>query len=234
MKKLKTNAELRQTARGALSGRYTEIIPYVLYYVVMTSLITGWTSILPYDDTLFMLLIFTLADIVSTAILSIFEFGFLKIFMQICCKKFLKNGLLFSGFSNNPARTVKVSVLLSLLLCICMLPHHLYYYMNSELSISLYFGLAIAGMLVYYIIALSFSQCMYLLVDFPTLEFSEIVMLSRKLMKGQKLRYLGLQISFLPLYLLGFLTCGVGLLWIMPYHYSANTCFYLNLVASKE
>ena len=50
MKKLKTNAELRQTARGALSGRYTEIIPYVLYYVVMTSLITGWTSILPYED----------------------------------------------------------------------------------------------------------------------------------------------------------------------------------------
>lgn len=234
MKKLKTNTELRQIARGALSGRYTEIIPFVLCYAVLTSLITGWTSILPYDDTIVALLLFTLADIATTAILSIFEFGFLKLFMHICCKKPLKNGLFFTGFSCNPSRTVKVSVLLSLLLCICMLPHHLYYYMHSEISAMLYYGLAIAGILVYYIASLFFSQCRYLLVDFPSLDFSEIIMLSVKLMKGQKLRYLGLQLSFLPLYLLGFLTCGVGLLWIMPYHYSANTCFYLNLVSSKE
>lgn len=48
-------------------------------------------------------------------------------------------------------------------------------------------------------------------------------------MKGRKLRYFLLQLSFIGWWLLGILTLGLGFLWIIPYMLQTNTQFYLNL-----
>ena len=53
--------------------------------------------------------------------------------------------------------------------------------------------------------------------------------IERNLMKGRKLRYFLLQLSFIGWWLLGILTLGLGFLWIIPYMLQTNTQFYLNL-----
>ena len=67
-------------------------------------------------------------------------------------------------------------------------------------------------------------------------DLDEIIRMSRWLMKGRKMRLFYLHISFVPLYLLSILPCGLGFLWTLPYAEESFTCFHLNLtsVAASE
>jgi hypothetical protein len=53
-------------------------------------------------------------------------------------------------------------------------------------------------------------------------------------MKGNKGRFIYLLVSFIPLFLLGMLTCCVGFLWIIPYMQATLAQFYLDLVQNKN
>ena len=48
-------------------------------------------------------------------------------------------------------------------------------------------------------------------------------------MEGNKLRLLYLQLIFLGFYLLAVLSCGIGLLWLMPYMQQTMVSFYLDV-----
>lgn len=52
---------------------------------------------------------------------------------------------------------------------------------------------------------------------------------SKAMMKGQKLNYLFLQLSFLGWYLLVLVTFGLANFFVLPYHTTANVLFYENL-----
>ena len=53
-------------------------------------------------------------------------------------------------------------------------------------------------------------------------------------MEGNKLRLLYLRLSFLGFYLLAVLSCGIGLLWLMPYMQQTMVSFYLDVQDVKE
>ena len=53
---------------------------------------------------------------------------------------------------------------------------------------------------------------------------------SKELMRGQKMRLFILDLSFLGWVLVGFLTLGIGFLWITPYTTATRTAFYNDLV----
>lgn len=53
---------------------------------------------------------------------------------------------------------------------------------------------------------------------------------SRELMDGHKGRLFALDLSFIGWYLIGFLTLGIGFLWITPFTTAARTAFYNDLV----
>ena len=50
------------------------------------------------------------------------------------------------------------------------------------------------------------------------------------MMKGSKGRLFYIDLTFVPLMLLCVLTCGIGLLWLMPYMQATKANFYLDLV----
>ncbi|MBQ7571185.1 MAG: DUF975 family protein, partial [Bacteroidaceae bacterium] len=54
---------------------------------------------------------------------------------------------------------------------------------------------------------------------------------SMRLMKGHKMDYFLLQLSFLGWYILVFLTLGIGALWLAPYVNAATAHFYESLKA---
>lgn len=56
---------------------------------------------------------------------------------------------------------------------------------------------------------------------------------SRELMDGHKGRLFALDVSFIGWYLIGFLTLGIGFLWITPYTTAARTVFYNDLIGGS-
>lgn len=73
----------------------------------------------------------------------------------------------------------------------------------------------------------------FLLLDYPNLSVTEIWKRSAQLMKGNRLRYIGLQFSFFPWILLCLCSLGIGMLWITPYMTATISAFYLDLVQKQ-
>lgn len=84
------------------------------------------------------------------------------------------------------------------------------------------------------LLGLIYSQAYYLMWDFPSCSVGELLKKSRLLMHGHKGRLFYIQVCFIPLILLGVLTCGIGMLWIMPFLCAVQTEFYLDLVTKRH
>jgi uncharacterized membrane protein len=96
---------------------------------------------------------------------------------------------------------------------------------------ALIFALAI-GLIINVYVSLVYSQSFFILHDFPDRSVKEILSASRHLMKGSKFRLFYLNVTFLPLYLLGCITLFVPLLWISVYRYATTCAFYQDLIAN--
>lgn len=84
--------------------------------------------------------------------------------------------------------------------------------------------------LVYCIwIGLMYSQISFILVDNPELDIIDTMRRSRTLMKGNKWRFLLLDLSFIGWILLGILTLGIGYLWLLPYIHTTVSAFYCEI-----
>ena len=57
---------------------------------------------------------------------------------------------------------------------------------------------------------------------------------SQRLMSGHKMQLFLLDLSFIGWYLLGFLCCGIGIFFVMPYTHAARAAFYCELVADPN
>lgn len=82
----------------------------------------------------------------------------------------------------------------------------------------------------------SFSYAMtpFILADKPELSANEAIELSMKMMDGHKLDLFILYLSFIGWYLLSILTLCIGMLWVMPYQYTATAAFYEDVKAEYE
>jgi len=77
--------------------------------------------------------------------------------------------------------------------------------------------------------AYSYSMSFYIMNDNPELTADEAINQSMKMMDGYKMKLFLLDLSFILWYLAGIITLGIGLLWVIPYHYSARAAFYVEL-----
>lgn len=84
---------------------------------------------------------------------------------------------------------------------------------------------------------LSYSFVYLILAADPQLPAREVIATSKKLTEGYKWQIFKLYCRFVGWFLLGFLTLGLGFLWVIPYFNQALTQLYLNskdaLVAGK-
>lgn len=77
----------------------------------------------------------------------------------------------------------------------------------------------------------SYSMAFYLSYDHPDWDWKQCIDESRRLMNGYKWKLFVLDLSFIGWYIVGSLACGVGVLWVYPYHQMARTEFYQELTA---
>lgn len=70
--------------------------------------------------------------------------------------------------------------------------------------------------------------------DHPELTENECIDKSKEMMNGHKWDLFLLDLSFIGWYLLGIVSLGIGLLWVLPYYNSARVKFYEQLVADQN
>ena len=79
------------------------------------------------------------------------------------------------------------------------------------------------------ILSIMFSQSFFILVDNNDLSAIDCMKLSCEMMKGNKMYFFVMILSFLGWYILGAVTCGIGFLWIAPYYNITLGNFYEEL-----
>ena len=78
------------------------------------------------------------------------------------------------------------------------------------------------------ILAIMYGLCMYLVVDTDQKNM-DALNTSKEMMNGHKKEYFLLCLSFIGWVLLGAITLGIGLIWVVPYMNVAGTLYYERL-----
>lgn len=80
------------------------------------------------------------------------------------------------------------------------------------------------------IAAFALSQTMYILLENPEMGIIDAMKKSNEMMKGHKMDYFVLILSFLGWAILGIFTIGILYLWLVPYIYVTEANFYNSLI----
>lgn len=244
---MRSRAELKLSARRALLGKYGKtILSLFLLYAVMLALAVGmeiimvWGSIFlsggPDDgqNITFTILAFGVMSALMMFLMFLFLGGFARLYLNICRDSEVHATDIFWCFKNCFGKFAGISILLTLLIELFMLPDVVlaaaaaitgqWTFAYSFLAV---YNLAL-GILVLYA-ALTYGMFFMILADQPEKGILEALVESRELMKGNRRRYFVLCLSFLGWILLGYVTFGIGYLWIIPYIGCTCTFFYLDL-----
>ena len=82
------------------------------------------------------------------------------------------------------------------------------------------------------IAAISYGLAFFIMSDDPNIGVMEALKKSKKMMYGYKWKYFCLGLRFIGWVLLGILSLGIGLLWIMPYMNVSYAKFYEDVKAN--
>ncbi len=249
----KTNSQLRTQAREALSGKWGVAI-------LMNLVITGVSVI--FSTSTGENVSISFGSLIGTLLSVLLTVGISGFMLKICCGQ--KDQATFAdiiyGFQSYPGK----ALLLYLLTILYLLPGTLIFallitvmvfsifagsgislydflygetYIAPDTALSflgLFLVLAIGYLLYALYIDLTYSMIFYVLLDYPDLQANEIWKRSKQLMKGNRLRLLGLELSFLGWAILCIFTAGIGFLWLSPYMQATQAAFYLNLVQQQS
>lgn len=240
-----TSSDLKTRAKDLLDGRYgpAVLIVFIGYMVTMTistfsgSFINGLHLYLQFN-TLVTQIIMILLSAVIALFTNIFSVGYALFFLNMACQRRCDVNQLFYGFKWQFNKCLTLSGFFALISLVCTLPYQLCsaMFMQTQNMNWLMATLlaASAALISYTILSLIFSQCYYLLLDFPDYTVQQLLHSSRQIMRGHKGRLFYLQMSFIPLFLLAVLTCGIGMLWLGPYMRTTYACFFLDLMNPRK
>ena len=79
----------------------------------------------------------------------------------------------------------------------------------------------------------AYAMTPFILKDRPDLQYNAAIKESTRMMKGHKMEYFLLQLSFLGWIILSIFTAGIGLLWLIPYMQTTTAHFYEQLKAEQ-
>ena len=84
------------------------------------------------------------------------------------------------------------------------------------------------------IVSYSYALVPYILAENTTLSETEVLDLSKRMMKGNKWKLFKLDLSFIGWILLCFLTAGIGFIFLQPYQSASKACFYKELAKNYK
>jgi len=238
MNSYKTTTELKSAARALLSGKYREYIgAYITAELLLSLLAMLASNVLPTDTTWGM--VFDLAiSFVMELISAVLLLGMIHYTMNICKGQPYKLSDVFYGFRFQPDKAIISKFLFILAELVCLLPAILFailFYIteNSLLMIVMSVFLVI-GLTAVIILHLTLHFVYYLILDYPDATIKELIVYCANMMRGHRVKFFYLYASFLPLYVLGILSLGIGLLFVEPYVNVTLAQLYLDIFFITE
>lgn len=167
----------------------------------------------------------------------VFQAGITLLVLKCACGNKPAFSDIFYGFSHHLQTALGISLLLQTVGLIptlaCRIPYLFYLSTGENRFLFIICVSLLLSLVIYVPVSLCLSQCFYLMLDFPNKSVPEILSLSVRIMKGRKARLFYLELSFLPLILLGCLSV-IGLLWVVPYMRMAMALFYLDIMKPEQ
>lgn len=80
----------------------------------------------------------------------------------------------------------------------------------------------------------SYSQAFYIKADDPKKDWNTCITESRKLMNGHKWSLFVQDLSFIGWIIVGYICCGIGTLWVIPYFQASRAIFYNELIGYND
>lgn len=229
-----TSAQLKEKARSQMEGKYGITIAMLLI-IQLISVMAGLliSSLFPATSILTYLIQAAILFVLS-ALINICTIGLNLFHLNIACKGPYGLDNLWFGFQNSFGKSFVLSLVVTAISFVYQEISQLPLLLYSTTYDMRYLWFGIAGVLVATIIFLYvsflYSQAFFLMLDYPIYSAKEILKMCPRVMKGHKKRLLYIQFSFLPLALLGLLTCGIGSFWVTAYQNMTLTNFYLDLM----
>lgn len=227
-----STSDLKNQAKERLSGHYGMVIGGAMIINMISGTLSSWLTVLLPSDTLVSYLISWAVSLFLSVFVGVLSVGLTLIFMKLSFGTVPYLSDLFYGFSH-----IQTAIGLSLALTAVsaplsmayMIPLALYSLTGSEVYMYLMFVCLAVGLAIYVPLSLALSQCYFLMLDFPDKSAGEIIRLSFRITAGHRLRLFYLQVTFLPLLILGALSL-VGLLWVNAYMQMTYTQFYFDIM----
>ena len=238
MERHATSAELKARAKGQLLGKYGTVIPAVLAVEIIMLSISGVISFPLNPQTIPGAIGSFIVECLMQLLGGIFIAGQTYLYLNISCGGNIRVSDVFYGFTHHPDRAILIQLLQLLLMLAAYVP--LFVVLGLWMVIdSIYMLIPVAvtfcfGLIVSVIISLMYSQSYFVMLDFPDFTALQCLRYSRRIMKGSKARRFYLDMGFIPLYLLGLLTCCIGLLFVIPYVNTTYSNFYLVLMSKRN
>lgn len=258
MNQYQTISALKDTAKDKLTGKFGSavlltfanstmlfsvnfIISMIISTIVMVIALVTTGDItntsLSLEAAVIVFVIEYLLSLLCSVFAGVFNTGVALFFLNIASGRTAVLANLFYGFHFLFKKSLKLSAITVLANAICMLPYTFCSFMFTYVSGSwgIYMGITLLlGTILYLPIQLSLSQAFFLLLDFPSRSAKELLQTSIRLMNGRKKQLFLIQLSFLPLMLLGALSFEIGNLWITPYVNMVMALYFLDIMKTKS
>lgn len=245
--------QLKNMAKDKLRGNYSEAVLITFLYglFLIAANVLDTFVMCSFSESDNPLLSVLLADITPTGyllsigisvltgiLLNLLKAGMNLFYLNLACGQQYSMKDLLHAFRNQPGKFALISLVLVLIQFFCSLPGYAcnyFYLLNpSEQWMSLFYICSFVGQLVALPAVLGLSQCLRLLLDYPSLTASEALRKGWQLMNGHKARLFVLMLSFVPLQIVTAFTLGIGYLWLTPYMTLTYTLFYLDLMENQN
>ncbi|MCM1038632.1 MAG: DUF975 family protein [Roseburia sp.] len=238
-KKYKSSAELKALAKERLLGKYGTVIGASVIVAITVGLLNLLCTVFINTTTLPGLILQFIMSFVISVLAGLFSSGTSYLYLKISCGRPVTVSDVFYGFKMAPDKALLIQLYLSALEYIFMLPMTIFsflvlLYPHSPIIMLVYSLANILYLVAIVMVSLIYAQAFYLLHDFPDYSVKQLLTMSRQLMKGNKGRFFYLNVSFLPIMLLGLLSCGIAFLWLVPYMNAACTEFFLDLIKNNH
>lgn len=227
-------AQLKSIAKERSLDKYGTLITANVLIFVIQLIISGITTVSS-SGSIIIFIINQIITLVVNILLGILVSGKAYLYMNLVYSQTISASDIFFGLRQHPEKAVILQSLFVVVNFLASIPAKLiFFFFYRTQSPNLYYILLIVlacGTIVNIYVSLTYSQVFFLLHDFPERSAKELLLTSKNLMQGNRFRLLYLNLSFIPIYILGIVSLFIPLLWISVYRYASVAAFYQDLIA---
>ena len=231
----RSNGELKGMARQMLLGRYQiPMLAMILGTLIPSMFLLPFSYLCSDRSTVPMqAALYYLASFIIALIELLLNCGLKRIHLDIARGQQVQISDMFWVLKNRPDRILIGGFLITLITWVPMIPSYVFdltapetlstanYLIISEL-------LSMAGLFVGFLITLPLYFVFWIYAEDPDIDTRDAFRRSISLTRGVRWRLILMELSFIGWMLLGALSLGIGLLWIMPYMEQSFTNIYLD------